>query len=116
MPGAEPRVIITPLPLSANQWPATISTWDGHVICTGRLSVESNSPRWTAALDEIDRPGALAMLFFGEGLRDVVLERDDGRACVARITGTRVTPDGRRVYRLAGRGEARLGEDLRTIA
>lgn len=82
---------------------ATIFTPAGRRVTGGLAEVApSLEGGWTALVRSLDRPGAVASMYFSEGLRDVVVQFGDGRAATARITGTSFLANSERICRLAG--------------
>jgi hypothetical protein len=79
---------------------ALIATPDGRAVARGVLEFDAGTPR-RARLRQIDRPGVVASLYFADGVRDVIVELDDGRRARARIGGTHFS-DGERVCHLTG--------------
>ena len=80
----------------------TVSTLDGRYI-TGAVADFAGTPlRWTATLSHLDQPGYVAMLFFAEGVREVVVRLEDGRRARARMTGTNVLAGAQRVCSVEG--------------
>jgi hypothetical protein len=82
--------------------PATLATMAGEVVAAGLVEIKEQAGSWTATLTRLDRPGVIANLFYGRGVRDVTLRLDDGRAASARITATAFVAGGERVCQLTG--------------
>jgi hypothetical protein len=95
------RTIETPAPTIADA-PATLATMGGEVVAAGLVEIKEQAGSWTATLTRLDRPGVIANLFYGRGVRDVTLRLDDGRSAGARITGTAFVAGGERVCQLTG--------------
>ncbi len=89
-------VAVDPGPLAA-----ILRSPDGRYIAGGTLHLEG-AAAWTAVLRDLDKPGAVASAFFGQGVRDVVLELCDGRHVRGRITGTSFVVGDERVCRIKG--------------
>jgi len=85
--------------------PATLYTTEGLYVTHGHVELTLRSDGWRGALRGLDAPGAVASLYFGGAVRDVVLRLADGRRFPARLTDTRFG-EGGRVYTIAGPGPA----------
>lgn len=81
---------------------ATIATVGGEVVGAGLVEIRQSGETWTATASRLDRPGVIANLFYGRGIRDVTLHLEDGRSARARITATAFIAGGQRVCQLAG--------------
>ena len=81
---------------------AVVEALDGRVLTRGTSEIAEQGMRWTARLTQLDRPGVIALLFFAERARDVVLRLDDGRAARARISSTSFVATSERVCDLVG--------------
>ncbi len=82
---------------------ATISALNGRFITGGTVTVtDGGADGWRATLSQLARPGVVASMYFGEGVREVTLQLADGRAARARITGTSFSATAERVCDLAG--------------
>lgn len=90
-------VPVDPTPLAA-----ILRSSDGRYVAGGTLYLEGLVAAWTAVLRDLDKPGAVASAFFGQGVRDVVLELCDGRHVRGRITGTSFVVGDERVCRITG--------------
>jgi hypothetical protein len=80
---------------------ATIATAKGDFLSGGMARLREKADGWTAVLSGLNQPGILASLYFGSGLRDVILRLDDGRRAKARITSTRFA-GGERICEIVG--------------
>lgn len=69
---------------------ATVMTVDGRRISGGLLEIGSAAAdgSWTAVLRHLDQPGALATVYFAEGVREVRVKLEDGRTARARVRRT----------------------------
>jgi hypothetical protein len=67
---------------------ATISTTDGRFITGGTLDITAAAAGWRGRMRHMDRAGTVATMYFGGGVRDVVVRLEDGRQGIARIAGT----------------------------
>jgi hypothetical protein len=83
--------------------PAALFTTDGLYVTSGTAELTARDGAWSAVLRRLEAPGAVASLYFGRGVRDIVVRLGDGRRVRARLTDTRFGEDGR-VYTLSGRG------------
>ena len=81
---------------------ATISTADGRLVTGGTAEIAGTRVAWTAVVRQLDQPGAIASLYFGEREREVILGLADGREARAKIAGTSFIAAGERVCRLTG--------------
>jgi hypothetical protein len=81
---------------------AAVESADGRVLTRGQAEIVETGGRWTARVTQLDRPGVIALMFFSERARDVVLRLDDGRHARARIAGTSFIAANERVCDLAG--------------
>lgn len=81
---------------------AWVFTPDGRLVTGGAATLRQTGEDWRATLAKLDRPGMVATLFFAEGLREVSLQLEDGRAARARITSTTFLASAERVCELAG--------------
>ncbi|HEX5479615.1 MAG TPA: hypothetical protein VFY79_07835 [Dehalococcoidia bacterium] len=81
---------------------ATISTTDGDVISHGVAELRGTAVAWSATMTRLDQPGAVAIAYFAEGVRSVVLSLNDGRGGRARLIGTRFAAGSERVCELEG--------------
>lgn len=94
---------VTSLALPASDLePSTMVTLDGRYVTGGLAEIVRDGACWTATLKHLDRPGLVATMYFGEGLRNIVLRLHDGRAAKARITGTSFLAGSQRICRLTG--------------
>lgn len=83
---------------------AALHTLDGRYIAAGVVEIDATAaPAWSATVRHLDRPGAIATLFFSEGIRDVMVRLQDGRRARARLTGTSFLASSERICRLEGR-------------
>jgi hypothetical protein len=97
-----PAARILALPVRAT---ATISTPDGRYITGGTLEIKATEGGWLGRMRHLDRPGVVATMYFGEGVRDVVVRLEDGRRGTARIAGTSFIAASQRVCDLEGAGD-----------
>lgn len=81
---------------------ATISTRDGRYVTGGVLELMQGDTNWRGRVRHLDRPGNVATMYFGEGMRDVIVRLEDGRRGVARITGTSFIASTERICELEG--------------
>jgi hypothetical protein len=81
---------------------ATISTTDGQLITAGTLEFTFSAEGWSGRMRHLDRPGQVATMYFAEGVRDVIVELEDGRRSRARITGTSFIAALQRICDLTG--------------
>lgn len=81
---------------------ATIAASSGDFISGGLAQLSGEDGEWTATLRSLDRPGVVASMYCGSGLREVILRLADGRRARARIVRTRFSPSSERVCDLAG--------------
>lgn len=75
----------------ASAIPATVATVDGRRISGGLLEMGGAAAAdgsWTAVLRHLDQPGALATVYFAEGVREVRVTLEDGRSARARVRRT----------------------------
>jgi hypothetical protein len=101
----EPMAAIrSAVPIEANstRLVATIATADGRFVTGGVAAIARRGDEWTATVRQLDQPGAIASLYFGEREREVILRTEDGRRARARIAGTSFIAGGERVCRLTG--------------
>lgn len=89
-------------PVDPEPLAAVLRSPDGRYITGGTAYLEGSVAAWAAVLRDLDRPGAVALAFFGQGVRDVVLEICDGRCVRGRITGTSFVVGDERVCRIKG--------------
>lgn len=89
-------------PTSETRLGAAVEALDGRVLTCGSAEVAGSDGHWTARLTQLDRPGAIASMFFAERARVVVLRLDDGRHARARLAGTSFIAASERVCELAG--------------
>ena len=82
--------------------PAMLIAAGGEALSARLIEIGANGPAWTATLTRFDRPGLVASLYYGRGVRDVTLVLDDGRQARARITGTMFVTGGERICQLTG--------------
>jgi hypothetical protein len=82
--------------------PATLIAADGQAITAALIEISADGPVWTATLTRLDRPGLVASLVYGRGVRDVTLQLNDGRSALARITGTAFVAGGQRICQITG--------------
>jgi hypothetical protein len=97
--------IATPLTAAAAQGarlaqPAALLTRDGRFVTRGVVELEQRDGCWAGVLRRLDAPGLAASLYFGSGVRDVMLRLADGREVQARLTDTQFDVSGR-VYRVS---------------
>jgi hypothetical protein len=78
--------------------PGVMLTIDGRPITGGTIELREAGGRWSGVLRRPDRAGAAATLYFGQGLREVVVRLQDGRHAGARITGSSFAGYGERIY------------------
>ncbi|HLB24352.1 MAG TPA: hypothetical protein VJP07_09675 [Dehalococcoidia bacterium] len=89
-------------PEGERQQAAAIATVDGSLITAGVAAIEGAGIDWRATLARLDRPGVMVSLYFGQGVREVVLRLEDGREARARIAGTSFVAASERVCQLVG--------------
>lgn len=82
--------------------PATLATLDGRRITGGIAMVSGTAADWCATVSHLDRPGCVAAMYFGEGVRYVVLDLQDGRHARARIASTAFVSGAERVCEIVG--------------
>ena len=82
---------------------AALFTLRAEPIATGSAEIRYLPDGWSATLSKLDRPGAIAKAYFGDGVRKVFVYLPDGRRAMARITGTSFTARDR-VCELRGLG------------
>lgn len=68
--------------------PATLYALDGRAVTRCLADVRIDGARLDATLRALEKPGAIATLYFNEGVRDVLLRLEDGRGARVHITGT----------------------------
>ncbi len=90
------------LPVTRGPQYSTIWTLDGRFVTGGMADIDGAGINWRATLGRLDRPGHVASMYFGGGVREVLLRLDDGRSARARITGTSFIASSERVCMLAG--------------
>lgn len=81
---------------------AVVEALDGRMLTRGVATVTELGTGWTARLTQLERPGVVASLFFGERARDVVLRLHGGRSARARIASTSFIAASERVCDLEG--------------
>ena len=81
---------------------AAVEALDGRVLTRCVAELLEAPGRWTGRLTQLDRPGAIASVFFAERARDIVLRLDDGRHAQARIASTSFIASSERVCDVAG--------------
>lgn len=96
-PTAVAKILTLPVRVAA-----TISTRDGRYVTGGVVELTQGDESWRGRVKHLDRPGNVATMYFGEGLRDVIVRLEDGRRGVARITGTSFIASTERVCDLEG--------------
>lgn len=89
-------------PPSQTRLGAAVEALDGRELTRGSAEVAGSEGQWTARLTQLDKPGAIASMFFAERARVVVLRLDDGRHARARLAGTSFIAASERVCQLAG--------------
>ena len=65
-----------------------VSADDGRFLTEAALATESHEDGRHNRLVALARPGILASVYFGEGLRRIVIALPDGRRASARISGS----------------------------
>lgn len=95
---AQPPLRIVP----ARTRRATVISGAATVVSGVLDRAPEDGARWRATLRRLDRPGALTRAYFVDGVRDVVVQLDDGRRLNARIAGSSYTADNERVCYLVG--------------
>ena len=90
------------LPITRGPQYSTVWTTDGRFVTGGMAEIDGAGMNWRATLGRLDRPGHVASMYFGGGVREVLLRLDDGRSARARITGTSFIASAERVCQLAG--------------
>lgn len=91
-----------PAPQVADAPAATLIAADGEALSARLIEIGTTGAAWTATLTRLDRPGLVASLYYGRGVREVTLLLEDGRQARARITGTAFIADGERICQLTG--------------
>jgi len=101
-PASEAPFPLEQAPVTRELEPATVMTLDGRFVTGGLAEIARDGACWTATLKHLDRPGLVASMYFGEGLRNVVFRLHDGRSAKARIAGTSFLANSQRICTLTG--------------
>jgi hypothetical protein len=81
---------------------ATMSTLDGDVITHGVAELRGTADAWAATMTCLDQPGAVAIAYFAQRIREVIFSLNDGRSARARLSGTSFADGSQRVCDLQG--------------
>jgi hypothetical protein len=100
-PAIDDRVPEPLLPVAALR-AATLSTLDGDVITHGVAELRGTAEAWTATMANLDQPGAVAIAYFAQRIREVIFSLNDGRSARARLSGTSFAAASQRVCELQG--------------
>ena len=81
---------------------ATMSTLDGDVITHGVAELRGTADAWAATMAHLYQPGAVAIAYFAQRIREVIFSLNDGRAARALLSGTSFATESQRVCELQG--------------
>ena len=90
-------------PAAAERVAATVATVLGKPLSAGVLELSHDAGgSWSGVMTRLDRPGIIASMYYGGGLREVLVHLDDGRVARACIAETSFAASRERICMLTG--------------